>query len=99
MKKNKIIFCIALLAIFSILASLSYAKDADKINLNKATVEELSKVPGLNPDLAKKIIDARKENGEFVDMDELLDIDGIDVKLLRQLKKYLIIKSLDGCNC
>ena len=99
MKKNKIIFCIALIAIFSLLAALSYAKDADKINLNKATVEELSKVPGLNPDLAKKIIDARKENGEFVDMDELLDIDGIDAKLLRQLKKYLIIKSLDGCNC
>ena len=99
MNKNKIIFCIALVAIFSLLAALSYAKDADKINLNKATVEELSKVPGLNPDLAKKIIDARKENGEFVDMDELLDIDGIDAKLLRQLKKHLIIKSLDGCNC
>ncbi len=99
MKKNKIMFCIVVLVIFSFLASGVYAKDEDKINLNKATVEELSKVPGLNSDLAKKIVATREENGEFVDMDELLDIEGIDVKLLRQLKKYLIIKSLDGCNC
>ena len=48
---------------------------------------------------AEKIIEARDENGEFVDMEELLDIEGVDTKLLRQLKKYIKIEELDGCDC
>ena len=99
MNIKKIAYCIALVLMVSLLASALYAKDNNKINLNSATVDELAKVPGLNKELAEKIIAAREENGEFVDMEELLDIDGINVQLLRHLKKYLKIESLDGCNC
>ena len=99
MNTKKLIYCISLILLFSLAASALYAKDDDKINLNSATAEELAKVPGLNPDIAKKIIEIREENGEFVDMDELLDIEGIDVQLLRQLKKYIKVEELDGCNC
>jgi DNA uptake protein ComE-like DNA-binding protein len=65
--------------------------DGFVINLNfiSATVEKLAKVLGLNKDMAEKTIAVREENGEFVDMDELLDIDNVDVKLLRQLKNTL----------
>lgn len=65
--------------------------DGFVINLNfiSATVEKLAKVLGLNKDMAEKTVAVREENGEFVDMDELLDIDSVDVKLLRQLKNTL----------
>ena len=99
MKAKKIAGCLAVLLLFSAVASGLYAKDEKKLNLNKVTVEELSKVPELNKELAEKIIAAREGNGEFVDMDELLDIEGIDASLLRKLKKYLKIEALDGCNC
>lgn len=99
MKAKKITFFIAFFLIFSFLASGLYAGEEDKINLNSATVEDLAKVPGITRDLAEKIIEARDENGEFVDMEELLDIEGIDMKLLRQLKKHIKIEELDGCNC
>jgi len=88
-----------LVLMVSILTSGLYTGEDSKINLNSATIEELAKVPGLNKELAEKIIAAREENGEFVDMEELLDIEGIDSTLLRQLKKYIKVEELDGCNC
>ena len=99
MSVKKIACYITLLLTFSLLASGLYAEDKDKVNLNAATVEELAKIPGLNQELAKKIIAAREENGEFVDMEEFLDIEGIDETLLNQLQQHLEIEEQDACNC
>ena len=99
MHVKKIAGVLTFLLIFSFAMSALYAEDENQINLNSATVEELAKIPGLNNELAKKIVTAREENGEIVDMEELLDIEGIDVKLLDQLKEYLMIKEMDDCNC
>ena len=99
MKIKKIAHIMILILMFSLLASTLYAKDEEKININSVTVEELAEIPGLNQELAESIIEAREENGEFVDMDELLDIEGIDAKLLRLLKKHIKVEELDGCDC
>lgn len=99
MNIKKIFYIMTLVLMFSLTASGQQAEDEDKININSATVEDLAKVPGLNQELAEKIVEVREENGEFVDLDELLDIEGIDIKLLRQLKKHLKVESLDDCNC
>ena len=99
MNIKKTLYFITILLVFSLLTSGLFAEDKDKINLNPATVEDLAKIPGLNQELAKKITDAREENGEFVDMEELLDIEGIDETLLKQFEKYLKIEEQDVCNC
>lgn len=102
MKLKQITGCIVMVLLFTALACGAYAADdgkEGKLNLNAATVEQLAKIPGLNQDLAKKIVKLREENGEFIDMEELLDIPGIDNKLLRQLKKHLFIEPVDDCNC
>jgi len=100
MQGRKIAGCLGILMLLLIMAGGVSAQDEEKLNLNAATVEELSKVPGLDKALAEKIIALREENGgEFIDMEELLDIPGIDNKLLRQLKKHLFIESVDDCNC
>ena len=99
MRIKKIAVCFAISCVLFALAVGAHAENEDKLNLNAATAEQLAKVPGLNQDLAEKIIELRKENGEFIDMEELLDIPGIDNKLLRQLKKHLFIEPVDDCNC
>lgn len=99
MNIKKIIHCFTILLVSSLLASGLYATEDDKTDINKVTVEELAKIPVLNRELAEKIIKIRNENGEFVDMDELLDIEGIDAELLLQIKKYLKIEAQDDCNC
>lgn len=99
MNLKKILYFMTLVLVISILSSGLNAEEDKKINLNSATVEELEKIPGLNRELAQKIIAAREENGEFVDMDELLDIEGIDIELLRWLKENIKIEAPDECNC
>jgi len=99
MQGRKVAGCLGVLILLLTMTGGVFAEDEKKLNLNAATVEELSKVPGLDQALAAKIIELREENGEFIDMEELLDIPGIDNKLLRQLKRYLFIESVDDCNC
>ncbi len=70
-----------------------------KLNLNAATKEDLVKIPEISPELADRILKQRKQNGEFVDMQELLDIEGVDNKLLRQLQKKIYLEPASNCNC
>lgn len=70
-----------------------------KLNLNAASKEDLVKIPGISPELADRILEQRKQNGEFVDLQELLDIEGVDNKLLRQLKKKIYLEPASNCNC
>jgi competence protein ComEA len=97
---KKILFAIGLVGMLFLFANTGMAADEKQVDINIATVEELAKVPGLNPDLAAKIVERRETNGEFVDLDELLDIEGIDNNLYRSLKNHLMIDPASFCgNC
>ena len=98
---KKFSLCILLLLLALALGDgTALAQDENgKLNLNAATEEQLAKVPGIKPELAKRILEKRKANGEFVDMDELLDVDGVDANLLRKLKDRLFVKPAANCNC
>lgn len=60
-----------------------------KIDLNKATEMELTKVNGIGPSLAKRIVDFRKEHGPFAKVDDILKVRGIGEKSLAKLKPHL----------
>ena len=60
-----------------------------RIDLNKATEMELTKIRGIGPALAKRIIDFRKENGPFGKVDDILKVRGIGEKSLAKLKPFL----------
>jgi competence protein ComEA len=70
------------------------------ININKATEAELVKnVPLITPDLAKKIVKYRKDNGDFQTLEELLQIDGFNRDLLRKMKPFLLLEGIGGKDC
>lgn len=70
------------------------------VNINKATEEELVKsVPLITPELAKKIVKYRKDNGNFQTLEELLQVDGFDRNLLRRIKPFLLLEGIGGKDC
>ena len=61
------------------------------ININRATEEELSLVPGIGETLANQIVQLRQLRGKFGGLEELSAVPGIKGKKLRTLEKYLSV--------
>ena len=72
-------------------SSASNNKENKKVNLNKASVEELKQVKGLGAKRAQDIIDHRESNGKFKSVDDLKKVSGIGAKTIEKLKEYVTV--------
>jgi comEA protein len=63
------------------------------VNVNSATAEELSLLPGVGPAKAQAILEYRKEHGAFKRVEELSDVKGIGDKALERMRSHV---ALDG---
>lgn len=66
-------------------------KESQKVNLNKASLEELKQIKGLGAKRAQDIIDHRESNGKFKTVDELKKVSGIGAKTIEKLKEYVTV--------
>jgi len=62
------------------------------LNLNAATAEQLQRLPGVGPSLAKRIVDFREKKGGFKRIEELLAVPGISEKKWQTLRQFLVLK-------
>lgn len=61
-----------------------------RLNLNRATVEELEKLPAIGPKHARSIIASRNaRGGRFDSIEQLLQIDGIGPKTVEEIRPYV----------
>ena len=99
-KLSKILF-ISILFVFS---SLSFAENIkennialnstqalERIDINVADSKVLSLLKGVGMKKAQAIIKYRDENGKFISVDDLLNVNGIGKKILAQNKSKLTI--------
>lgn len=70
-------------------ASAPAAAQAQTINVNRASVDELSQLPGVGPALAQRIIDFREQHGPFTSLDDLDAVSGVGPSLLAKLEAYV----------
>ncbi len=90
-RKTVIVFWIALLSTALIFNGVAIgqgkpsAKAPVRIELNKATPEQLSKCPGLSLALGKAIADHRRTSGPFKTPDDLLKVKGVTKEILNKL--------------
>ncbi|MDI3478044.1 MAG: competence protein ComEA [Thermoanaerobacterium sp.] len=67
-------------------------KKADgKININKATKEELDTLPGIGEVTAQRIIDFREQHGNFQKIEDIMNVSRIGPKLFEQIKDKITV--------
>lgn len=66
------------------------------VNLNTATLDELTGLPGVGEKRAQQILDERKARGGFKSVDELLEIRGIGPSNLEKLRPHLSVSGRSG---
>ena len=62
-----------------------------KLDLNRATAEELQSLPGIGPVLAQRVIEQRTVHGPFRDVDDLMNVKGIGKKRMDQLRPLVTV--------
>jgi competence protein ComEA len=64
---------------------------AAKVNVNTASVEQLSEVPGLGPKLAARIVEQRQKAGPFKSVEDVMAVKGIGEKSFAKLQAWLTV--------
>lgn len=65
--------------------------NGQKVNINNADESKLDELPGVGPSTAQKIIQYRKENGEFKSIDELKNVSGIGEAKFQKIKDLICV--------
>ncbi|WP_340677635.1 ComEA family DNA-binding protein [Paraglaciecola sp.] len=62
-----------------------------KINLNTASLDELTTLPGIGEKKAMAIIEYREKYGKFTSLEQLAEVKGIGTKMLEKLQDKISI--------
>jgi len=71
--------------------SLPLATGSGKVNLNRATLDQLDSLTGIGPVKAQAIIDYRNSQGGFKSLEELMNVKGIGQATFDKIKSDLTI--------
>jgi len=88
-----------LLFLFFLIINLTYLLNhvysQELVDLNKASKEELIKLPGIGEAIAQKIIELREKKGGFKRVEDLLEVKGIGEKKLKRIKPFVKIGEIE----
>jgi comEA protein len=65
---------------------------SDKININEAGIETLTRLQHIGPSLAKRIVEYRNEVGRFTSIEDIKKVKGIGDKLFDRIKDDISIE-------
>jgi competence protein ComEA len=71
--------------------ALAAAKQAPagKVNINSASVQQLTALPGVGEKLAARIVEYRQKSGGFKSVQELMNVQGVGEKNFAKLQPFL----------
>jgi competence protein ComEA len=71
---------------------VAFAAEAQKININTATAEELVQLERVGPSYAEKIVAFREKNGPFKTPEDIMQVAGIGPKTFEANKDRIVVK-------
>jgi competence protein ComEA len=68
-------------------------KAVECIDINRASADEFARLPGIGPELARRIVAYREKHGPFRRVEEMLVIKGVGHKKWRAIRPFLRVVS------
>ncbi len=62
----------------------------EPVNIQSAEADELTRLPGIGPVTAERIVSYRNKNGHFSGPDDLLNVSGIGPVTLENIREYIV---------
>jgi len=87
---------IASLSLFSLQVQATQSTSGEKININTASLSELQQLPRIGLKVAQRIIDFRKEHGNFKKIEEIMKVRGIGEKTFNLIKDRITVGESPG---
>ena len=84
---------IAVLAALTVLLAFIgpvWGQEAERVNINKATAQELAKLQKVGPKYAVRIVEHRQKYGPFKLTEELMEVPGIGPGTYNRIKDQII---------
>ena len=69
-----------------------WAQEAEKININQASAEEIAHLKGIGQKYAERIVQYRDENGPFESPEDIIKVHGIGAKVFDVNKDKITVK-------
>lgn len=69
--------------------------DPEPVNINAADAEELTALPGIGKELARRIVEYREEHGLFEAAEDLINVSGIGQGKLTALEGLVTVEELE----
>lgn len=84
---------LAMAALLASAPALAAGKPAPtaKVNLNTASVEQLTTLPGVGPKLAARIVEYRQKSGSFRSPQELMNVKGVGERNFAKIEAWLTV--------
>jgi competence protein ComEA len=96
MKLNRVVATLVALALatfFTSAPTLAAGKPAPtaKVNINTASAQQLTTLPGVGEKLAARIIEHRQKSGAFRTTQELMNVKGIGERNFLKLQPHILV--------
>ncbi|WP_206098789.1 ComEA family DNA-binding protein [Paenibacillus paeoniae] len=76
----------------AVIPALTSRDEQGRLDLNRATADELLDLKGIGPSKARAIAEDRERNGKFANVDDLIRVKGIGEKLLGGIKESVVAR-------
>lgn len=81
-----------LCSIALLFSAVAFAAPSAPVNINTADIEALAELDGIGPKKAQAIVAWRDANGEFVSLDQLVEVQGIGEATIESNREHMTLK-------